>query len=259
MMEGTAVPIMKLALLSDIHANLRALDACVAHASRSGATRFALLGDLVGYGPQPALVVRRIREMAGAGAIVLKGNHDEMAVSPPATAQALGEIGAAWTNAQLTPADLAYLDGLPLTNTQGAVHLVHASADSPHRWHYVTNEQQAAASMDAACEDPAVRYVFGGHVHEQTLYFMTATHKLMRFVPTPGVPIPLPGSRRWLATVGSVGQPRDGNPQAMYAMFDLARAELTFHRVPYDHFAVATDLRATGLPEFFAKRMEEGR
>ena len=126
-------------------------------------------------------------------------------------------------------------------------------------WSTIPNEQLAAASLDAACEDPAVRYVFGGHVHEQTLYFMTATHKLMRFAPTPGVPIPLPASRRWLATVGSVGQPRDGKTQAMYAMFDLARAELTFHRVPYDHLAVAADLRAAGLPEFFAKRMEEGR
>ena len=72
-------------------------------------------------------------------------------------------------------------------------------------------------------------------------------------------PIPLIRSRRWLAVVGSVGQPRDGKTQAMYAMFDLARAELTFHRVPYDHLAVAADLRAAGLPEFFAKRMEDGR
>ncbi|HNW02531.1 MAG TPA: metallophosphoesterase family protein [Burkholderiaceae bacterium] len=250
---------MKLALLSDIHANLRALDACVAHATSEGASRFALLGDLVGYGPQPVQVLQRVRLLASAGAIVLKGNHDEMAVNPPSTAQALGEIGAAWTHAQLTAADRAYLDALPLSDTQGAVHLVHASANAPQKWQYVINEQLAAASLDAACEDPAVRYVFGGHVHEQTLYFMTATHKLMRFAPTPGVPIPLPASRRWLATVGSVGQPRDGKTQAMYAMFDLARAELTFHRVPYDHLAVAADLRAAGLPEFFAKRMEEGR
>ena len=82
---------------------------------------------------------------------------------------------------------------------------VHASADAPEKWHYVDNEQRAASSLDAACKDTEIRYVFCGHVHEQSLYFRSATHKLMRFSPTTGVPIPLPGHRRWLATVGSVG------------------------------------------------------
>ena len=249
---------MKIALLSDVHANLRALEACLAHAAAQGAGRLAVLGDLVGYGAQPAEVVRRIRGLAGEGAIVLKGNHDECAVAPPDQARSLDQSGAAWTHEQLDQDALDFLAALPLTATVDAALLVHASADAPGRWHYVDNERRAEASLDAACLDPALRYVFCGHVHEQTLYFRGAGQGLMRFDPTPGVPIPVPPHRRWIATVGSVGQPRDGNTRAMYALFDTGRAELTFHRVAYDHLAAAADIRAAGLPAWFAERLEAG-
>ncbi|MDI1238589.1 MAG: metallophosphoesterase family protein [Polaromonas sp.] len=249
---------MKIALLSDIHSNLRALDACMDHAAAQGAQRFAVLGDLVGYGAQPAQVVRRVRELAQDGAIVLQGNHDAMAAAPLVQAGKMDATGAAWTRSQLAPADLDFLAGLPLTATDGAVFLVHASADAPQRWLYVDSGHRAEASLHAACTDTRVRYVFGGHVHQQTLYFRGASQKLLRFEPTAGATIPLPPHRRWIATVGSVGQPRDGNTDAMYAMFDAARAELTFHRVAYDHLAAAADVRAAGLPEDFAKRLEQG-
>ncbi len=249
---------MKLALLSDLHANLRALDACLAHARASGASRFAVLGDLVGYGAQPAAVVRRVRELASAGALVVKGNHDELAVNLSGKARTADESGAAWTHAQLGADELQFLADLPLTAHEGPVYLVHASADAPQRWHYVDSEYRATASLNVACDDAAIRYVFGGHVHHQTLYFRGVHQRLMRFMPTPGVAIPVLPHRRWIATVGSVGQPRDGATQAMYAMFDPDRAELTFHRVAYDHLAAAQDIRATGLPEFFARRLEQG-
>lgn len=249
---------MKIALLSDIHANLHALDACIDHATGQGAQRFAVLGDLVGYGAQPVAVLSRVRELAREGAIVLKGNHDALAVNPPETSVTVGEAGAGWTHAQLSSTDLEFLDGLPMTWTEGAALMVHASADAPQRWQYVDNPHRAEASLDAACRDPSVRYVFGGHVHQQTLYFRSASARLMRFEPTPGSPIPIPSHRRWLATVGSVGQPRDGSPLAMYALFDATRAELTFHRVAYDHLAAAAAIRAAGLPEFFAQRLERG-
>ena len=249
---------MKIALLSDIHANLRALDACLAHAAVGGAGRFAVLGDIVGYGAQAAEVVRRVRDLASAGAIVLKGNHDELAVAPPERVQTLDQSGAAWTHARLGTEDLAFLAALPLTATDGAAYMVHASADAPARWHYVDNPHRAEASLSAACADANVRYVFGGHVHQQTLYFRGTGRRLMRFQPTPGMPIPVQPHRRWIATVGSVGQPRDGDPLAMYAVFDTDRAELTFHRVAYDHLAAADDIRKAGLPESFARRLELG-
>jgi diadenosine tetraphosphatase ApaH/serine/threonine PP2A family protein phosphatase len=100
--------------------------------------------------------------------------------------------------------------------------------------------------------------VFGGHVHQQTLYYRGAGRALMRFEPTPGVALPLPRHRLWLATIGSVGQPRDGDPRAMYAIFDTDLAQLSFHRVAYDHPAAAAAIRRAGLPEFFAERLGAG-
>ena len=254
---------MKLALLSDIHANLHALEACLAHAEASGVQRYALLGDLVGYGAHPAEVVQRAMQLVTAGAAAIKGNHDHYANVPIAQAQQMAHTGVAWTQQQLSHAELAFLAGMPLTARIGSALLVHASADEPAKWRYVTTPQIAALSLDGAATPPigndSVRYVFGGHVHAQTLYFRGGAGKLMPFAPTPGVPIPVPRHRRWLATVGSVGQPRDGRTEAMYAMFDEAAQLLTFHRVPYDVQAAAEAIRATPLPAFFADRLESGR
>lgn len=250
---------MKLALLSDIHANLQALEACMSHARQQGANRYALLGDLVGYGGDPAPVLDRIMQLAKDGAVVLQGNHDEMALAPPAQSDRLGEATAAWTHTQLSAEHQQFLASLPLTARIQSCFLVHASADAPKKWRYVEDERSALASLEAAAAEPDVCYVFGGHVHQQTLYYKGSGRGLMAFKPTAGVPIPTPAHRQWIATVGSVGQPRDGKPLAMYALFDLAQSRLTFHRVPYDHAAAAAAVRRAGLPEYFAQRLEEGR
>ncbi|MCF8211582.1 MAG: metallophosphoesterase, partial [Rhodoferax sp.] len=104
---------MRLALLSDIHANLQALDSCVQHARAQGADRFAFLGDMVGYGADPAAVLDRIQRMTEDGALVLKGNHDEMAHSVPAVVKTLGESSAAWTHYQLKPNQRQWLAERP--------------------------------------------------------------------------------------------------------------------------------------------------
>ncbi len=251
---------MKLALLSDIHANLQALHACLKHAELQGASHFAVLGDMVGYGGDPAPVMDRVMQLAQAGAVVLKGNHDAMALDPPLKCEHLGQATAAWTHAQLSDAHRHFLAALPLTARMQTCFLVHASAQAPADWHYVDDERSAGASLAAAtAADPDVRYVFGGHVHHQTLYYKGSAGGLMAFSPTAGVAIPMPTHRHWIATVGSVGQPRDGRPSAMYALFDMTHSRLTFHRVPYDHMAAAAAVRRAGLPEQFAQRLEEGR
>ncbi|MDH4451122.1 MAG: metallophosphoesterase family protein [Rhodoferax sp.] len=249
---------MRLAMLSDIHANLHALDACMAHARAQRVQRFAFLGDMVGYGAQPAQVLERIMLLTEEGAIVLKGNHDDMAVHPPADPQTMGEATANWTHLQLHADQRAWIQALPLTHHVDAVLLVHASVDAPELWRYVYDERGATASLMAASALPGVRYVFGGHVHVQSLYYR-ATQDLMKFHPPSGVAVPVPSHRQWLGTVGSVGQPRDGNPQAMYAVLDTEQAHLTFHRVAYDHYGAAAAIRRAGLPEFFAQRLEDGR
>lgn len=252
---------MKIALLSDIHANRQALDACLAHARAQGARQFALLGDLVGYGADPGPVLDRVMQLVADGALCVRGNHDDAAVAPPPQVENLGDQSAQWTHPHLSAEQRAFLAGLPLTARMGPdALLVHASADGPERWHYVADSNAAERSMAAATQiDPAIRYVFSGHVHEQALYFLTPTAKLMRFSPQPGVPVPVPPHRQWLAIVGSCGQPRDGDTRAMYALFDAGAATITFQRVRYDHMAAAAAVRASGLPAFFADRLEKGR
>lgn len=248
---------MKLALLSDVHANLQALEACLADARARGASNYAFLGDLVGYGANPREVLDVVMRLAGQGAWVLRGNHDDAALAPPASPERTDQAGAAWTAGQLRAEHRAFLAGLPLVAHQDYLLLVHASARDPQRWDYVQDSLGAAASL-AVAQDMDATHVFGGHVHEQRLFFQGAVGKVMPFEPTPGVAVPLRRHRRWLATVGSVGQPRDGRREAMYATFDMATAELTFVRVAYDHQAAAQAILDAGLPEFNARRLAAG-
>ena len=253
---------MKLALLSDIHANQQALQACLDHARARGAQRFALLGDLVGYGADPAPVVEQAMALMAEGAIVIKGNHDEMAVQPPVADGSLGSSTADWTHRQLSPAQRAFLAALPMTACIEHLLLVHASADRPEAWRYVDGERAASACLDAAPSsvgEDTPAHVLVGHVHHQTLYYRGSGRDLMPFTPTPAVAVPVSRLRACVATVGSVGQPRDGDPRAMYALYDMGASRLTFHRVAYDHAAAAAAIRAAGLPEFFANRLETGR
>ena len=214
----------------------------------------------MGYGPEPEAVVAQCQRMAEAGATVLRGNHDAMAVTPPVPASRQGEFTARWTHERLSEADRQWLASLPLTVRLESVMVVHASVNEPEQWRYVEDEGSAARSLQAATDQyPEVRFVMGGHVHHQTLYYRGQGGQLMRFTPVPGVPIPVPAHRRWIATVGSVGQPRDGDTRAGYALLDLDRHQLTFWRVRYDHVAAAHAVRAAGLDEALARRLESGR
>lgn len=251
---------MKWALLSDIHANIQALQACEDHARRQGVERWAVLGDLVGYGSDPLPVVERIMQWHSEGACVLQGNHDAMAVTPPQAEGSLGAMTSAWTYQQLPPHCRRFLAHLPLSQRFGHMLLVHASFHQPQEWRYVDNERNARQCLDAAMSaGDTATHVFVGHVHEQSLYYQGSGRQLMVFAPTPGVPVPLPIHKSWVATIGSVGQPRDGDTRAMYAVYDDVSGHVTFHRVPYDHGAAAAAIRKAGLPEFFASRLELGR
>jgi diadenosine tetraphosphatase ApaH/serine/threonine PP2A family protein phosphatase len=247
---------MKLALLADVHANLEGLRACLEHAASQGAERHAFLGDLVGYGADPGAVVDVVRSHVEHGALAVRGNHDDAAlVGESASMHPAAERAIAWTRTRLSDAQRAFLAALPLVAREDSLLLVHASAERPSEWIYVTDPARAAAALAAAA--PAT-WVFCGHVHEPVLYTQGATARPVPFHPVPGVAIPVPAHRRWLAVVGSAGQPRDGNTAACYAMLDTNRPTLTFHRVPYDWRTAAAKLRAAALPESLARRLERG-
>ena len=246
---------MKLALFADIHSNLEAITACLAHANALGADRYAFLGDHVGYGADPVAVLDLIAEHAASGAVVVLGNHDAAAIGRPDDALNRNALAAVdWTRAQLGARQRAFLESLPLTVADNGMRFVHASAAAPEQWVYVTGLREAGESLRAG----NATYVFSGHVHEQKLFFTGATGKPIPFRPVPGTPIPAAKHRRWLAIVGSAGQPRDGNNAACYALFDSERERLTFYRVPYDHGAAIRKIRAAGLPERLAMRLERG-
>jgi diadenosine tetraphosphatase ApaH/serine/threonine PP2A family protein phosphatase len=243
-----------IALLSDIHGNLEALDACLKHADESGAERYAFLGDLVGYGADPQKVVDIVARYAAAGAIVVKGNHDEAVVKTPRYMNESVRAVIEWTRDMLSRDGKDFLSSLPLCVRDGEMCFAHASAASPERWDYVDSPSAAKRSIDAA----HAAYTFSGHVHDQELYFLGAGGKAVAFRPVQGSPVPVGRHRRWLALVGSVGQPRDNNPAAAYAQFDTERERLTFRRVPYDQLAAAEKIRQAGLPASIAYRVEKG-
>jgi diadenosine tetraphosphatase ApaH/serine/threonine PP2A family protein phosphatase len=246
---------MRIALLADIHANRQAFAACLARARAQGARRFALLGDFVGYGADPDWTVTTVMDLVGRGAAAVLGNHDRAVGRPSEHLTVEAQIAIEWTRGQLDAAQRRFLAALPLTAEEDGRLLVHASADRPERWPYVTDAGCAAASFAAT----AAWLTFCGHVHVPVLYSLSAAAKLSRFVPTPGVAVPLLPGRRWLAVLGSVGQPRDGNPAAAFAMFDTTSREITYCRVPYDVEAAAKRIRGNGLPAWLADRLLVGR
>jgi diadenosine tetraphosphatase ApaH/serine/threonine PP2A family protein phosphatase len=250
---------MKLALLSDLHANRGALHACLAHARSAGATQFAILGDLVGYGAEPVAVLESVMELAAHGALVVCGNHDLAARGVAASGGTGEQLAAAWTRGQLGPEHRAFLAGLPLTACLADALLVHADPYAPAGWQYLDRPALVRRALGTAQRHWGARKVFCGHLHQQRLYYGAADGRPMAFSPVPGVAVPLAAHRQWLAVVGSVGQPRDGDPRAMYALLDVAQARLAFHRVAYDHTGAAAAIRAAGLPESFATRLERGR
>ena len=247
---------MKTAFITDLHANREAVEAVLAHAQAQGTQSWAFLGDLVGYGADPAWVVDTVREMVGAGAYAVLGNHDQAVASGESAgmnAQARDAIR--WTRAQLSASQLDFLASLPLSAQRSNQLFVHANAWAPAGWGYILGRADAVRSLHATAQ----RYTFCGHVHEPRLFHLSVTGKSGEFVPTAGVAIPVPAHRQWLVIPGSAGQPRDGNPAACYALFDDERSSLTYHRVPYDLERAMAKIRASALPEWLATRLADGQ
>jgi len=246
---------VKTALITDIHANREALEAVLAHAHGNGATALAFLGDFVGYGADPAWVVDTVRDFVATGALAIQGNHDLATVlgpSPEMRHDAKAVID--WTRSKLSAEQLAFLDELPLSLRYGEKLFVHANAYAPAAWDYVLNSEFALRSMLAT----PCRYTFCGHMHQPRLFHAGSASRAGEALPKPGAPIALKQDRQWLIIPGSAGQPRDGNPDACYALFDDEVPSIIYFRVPYDHEAAAGKVRSAGLPLRLASRLLSG-
>ena len=214
-----------------------------------------LLGDFVGYGADPEWTVDTVMGLVGEGALAVRGNHDNAIGSTSESMNSAAQAAIEWTRGRLSAPQRRFLAELPLTRQEDDRLYVHSEASHPSQWRYVRGTSDAARSIEAT----DAHVIFCGHIHTPALYSMSAAAKVTSFIPTSDMPVQLLGGRRWLAVLGSVGQPRDGNPAAAFAMLDTTSREITYCRVPYDVEAAANRIRANGLPPWLADRLLVGQ
>jgi predicted phosphodiesterase len=244
---------MRVAIVSDIHSNLVALEAVVRNAQgqRSGVDRFWALGDLVGYGPWPNETLDLLQTL---NHVAVAGNHDLAAAGLMSTDLFNGDAATCceWNGEQLSPASRTYLHDLPqITETDVGFTLVHGSLRDPV-WEYLVHVEAAAASFERL----ATPRLAVGHSH-MPLIFEDADHGPTQRVPTPDDgPIKL--SKKAILNPGSVGQPRDGDPRASYAIWDSEAEAVSYHRVEYNVRATQAEMERVGLPSRMSARLEYG-
>ncbi len=261
---------MRIVIISDVHANLVALEAVLRHAEAQGATDgLWCMGDTVGYGPQPPQCIARLRELR---AIAVAGNHDRASTGMMDTEEFNpdGATAALWTRAQLPQGDAAFLDALPETayvlpgedpdlkvgTSEADFTLVHGSLRSPIR-EYLHSHDAALAHLERQ-ETP---FSLIGHTHVPTLVVQGQEfpHGCELYYLEDGTRFELSRERKLVINPGSVGQPRDGDPRASYAVYDTESETVTLHRLEYDIAATQKLMEAAGLPRWLIERLALGR
>jgi predicted phosphodiesterase len=240
---------MRIAVLSDIHGNLPALEAVLAALQPFDA--IWQLGDIVGYGPEPDEVVARLRD---AGATGVRGNHDAAAIGELDTAAFNPDARAAvlWTAGVISEVTRAWLEALPPTIVEGTFTLAHGSPRDPI-WEYVLTTPAARANL-AVLTTP---HAFIGHTHVP-LVFREDDGLIETLAPSHGSTLQLDG-RRTLLNPGSVGQPRDGDARASAVLYDTEAGTIEWRRVAYDLAVTQARMRAAGLPRRLVDRLERGQ
>ena len=241
---------MRVAVVSDIHGNLHALEAVLAALEPESPDELWCLGDVVGYGARPNECCAAIEARAS---ISLAGNHDLAVRGTIDLAEFSGDAGAAarWSREVLSAGSLAFLESLEPQGVRAGVALFHASARDPV-WEYVLSERVAIATLELT-EAPIVLV---GHSHA-ALHVQLAGDGLTSSLSPDGTEVDL-ALGRTLLNPGSVGQPRDGDPRAAYVLLDLDARTASFRRVEYDIAATQAEIREAGLPELLAARLTLG-
>jgi predicted phosphodiesterase len=240
---------MRIAVISDVHANYHALDAVLRSIDAGGADAIWCLGDTVGYGPSPNECCALVE---GRSDLCLVGNHDLVVLGDLDLADFNDEAAAAarWTAEVLTPESRDFLQSLqPSGHVQG-VDLFHASARDPV-WEYVLTEEAARATLELA----AAPLILVGHSHV-ALAITENGRRVAGGLAPGGAEVTLDG--RWLLNPGSVGQPRDGDPRAAWLRLDLDRRSAAFQRVSYPVQRTQDEMRERGLPQALAARLGRG-
>lgn len=241
---------MRFAIISDIHGNLQALEAVLARIDALGADSLVCLGDVVGYGADPAACIEIVRDRCSH---VIMGNHDAAVTGLTSMEyfNSAARASALWTGEVLSGEDLRWLAGLPWEASLQDFVIVHSTPDKPENWRYLMSESQARELYD----------FFGG-----PLLFYGHTHYPMAFERLNGEVLwrgrqgfPLEDGGRYIVNVGSVGQPRDGDPRAAFGFYDSGARAIEFHRQEYDIAGARKAILDAGLPATLAERLAHGR
>lgn len=240
---------MRFAIFGDIHANLHALETVLADAKTQACTHYVCMGDIVGYNAFPKQCLDIVRNLECP---VVKGNHDEQAsmLGEQEGFNPLAEEAMHWTREQLGREDKDWLRSLRLQRQVRDFTIVHATLDTPHKWGYVFNQLDAAASFSyqhtTAC--------FIGHTHTPKAYVRDGS---VRTVPLDVLTIQQ--GKKYLVNVGSVGQPRDGDWRSAYCIYDTNTNEIHLRRLEYDIEGAQRAILEAGLPRRLAERLAVGR
>ncbi len=240
---------MKYAVIADIHANLEAFEVVLEDSRSQKCTHYCCVGDVVGYNANPKECLDLVRTM---GMPCVKGNHDEYCSTEetlegfnPHAADAVN-----WTRKQLSESDKQWLRELKYIRLVASFSMVHATLDGPQRWGYVFDKLAAAASF--TYQNTSV--CFFGHTHVPVAFIrdsMVRGGTYSKFKVEPG--------KKYFVNVGSVGQPRDGNPKAAYVIYDLEEGSIELRRLDYDIPKAQQKILEAGLPTRLADRLSVGK
>jgi len=240
---------MRFAIFGDIHANLHALQAVLADAQSQSTTHSVCMGDIVGYNAFPSECLEIVR---GLDCPAVKGNHDEQAsmVGEQEGFNPLAEEAMNWTREHLSTAQKEWLRELRMQRQVRDFTIVHATLDTPHKWGYVFNQLDAAASF--SYQNTAICFI--GHTHSPKAFIRDGSVRA-----TPLDLIRVEPGKKYLINVGSVGQPRDGDWRSAYCIYDTASNEIELRRVEYDLGGAQKAIIEAGLPARLADRLAIGR
>lgn len=239
---------MKIAVISDIHANLPALNATLKFLSTQKIDRIICLGDIVGYGPYPNECIELVKEHCQ---YVMLGNHDQAALG-------MGDVNyfneyalevILWTRERLTAYNKGFLENLPYSVSDDKRLYVHSSPFEPEEWHYILDEHEARANL--ACTD--AQLIFIGHSHIPLVF-----SEREGFLETELLPLELKRDR-YIVNVGSIGQPRNGDPRATFVIYDDQSDNLEYIRINYDVDEAFQAIIDSHLPSFLAMRLLTGQ
>ncbi|HBE73850.1 MAG TPA: hypothetical protein DDW31_07190 [candidate division Zixibacteria bacterium] len=244
---------MRYAIISDIHSNREALDAVLDDIGRRGAERVVCLGDVVGYGAEPGACLAEVRKRTE---LIVAGNHDWGAVGKVDLNffNRSARTAAEWTAGELTEPERIFLAQLPLTLGQGGAEgftAVHSTPDHPQEWRYILSIDEAEFQFERMAQP----LCFVGHSHQPIAW---QCHSGGRCSVVSREYLLMEPDRRYIVNVGSVGQPRDGDPRACYAVYDDQRREVVVHRVEYDVASAQGKILKAGLPRRLAERLASG-